>query len=165
MALSRSTFPPHELTDDERAATVGRYDPDTTAVPDPTGPGGRQRRNPPPPGGSHYVRDEARDRAESIRTAVAQYEAVGAEVPDHLASLAAELPEPEPEPEEEPEGAEAGAEEAETETETEPNGDEEDSWEDLTVAELRTELDSMGIEVPPHAKKADLIELIVNAAE
>ena len=63
-------------------------------VGDPYGPVlGKAGRVPPPPEGKIYVRDPAAASAQAIKDAVAVYEATGAEVPEHLAELAAGLSE------------------------------------------------------------------------
>jgi hypothetical protein len=164
MAETRTAFPPHDLTEDEEAALVGRFNQDTEPQRDPAGHG-RAGREKAAPRGVVYVRDQERERAASIRAAVAQFEAVGEEVPEHLAALAAELPEEEPEPEAEVE-AEAepeGETEAEEETaEPEEEGEEVD-LEGWTVAELKDALEQAGVEYDPRARKADLIELLEQA--
>jgi hypothetical protein len=158
MSLSRSTFAPHELTEDEEAAVVGRLDQDAQPQRDPPG-SGRVGREQAAPRGTVYVRDQEKERAASIRAAIAQFQAVGEPVPDHLQSLFDGLPDelkadPEPEPE---------AEEVESEEEIgepEAEAEEEADLESFTVAELRAELESLGVEIPPGSRKADLVALL-----
>jgi hypothetical protein len=152
---------------------------------------GTAGRVPPAPEGMIYVRDPAAASAKAIKDAVALFEATGTEVPEHLAELAAALggdvddviievesdfpvepgrytelegaPEPEvvepeealPEPEPEPEPAEP-----------EPEPEAEEEFEELgefTVAELKDQLDALGVEYPSSARKAELIALVQQA--
>jgi HeH/LEM domain len=158
-------------------------------VADPYGPvpGYAGRVPPAPTPGYIYVRDPAAASAKAVRDAVARFEATGAEVPEHLAELAAALGEepddviievlsgfgaesgrytvaepaepeaepPEPEPEAEPQPPPEG--------EPDEADDDEAGLEDFTIAELKAELDALGVEYDPRARKADLIELIKKA--
>jgi hypothetical protein len=113
------------MTEEEQAATAGRFVMSPKPVPDPAGSGDEGRESAAPQG-EVYVRAEAFDETE---------------------------PEEESEEESEDDGeeqAEEGYEEA-----VEPD--------DLTVAELKEELDSLGVEYPASARKAELIELLRQA--
>jgi hypothetical protein len=125
-APTREKFPPFEMTEEEAAATVGRFVMSPTAEPDPagSGSGGREQAA---PQGTVYVRAETFNEE------------------DH----------------EPPEEAEEEAEEEEAEEEKEST--EEEALEEFTVSELKEELDSLGVEYPPHARKAELIELVQKA--
>jgi hypothetical protein len=81
------------MTASEEAATLGRYQETTehdTApfIDDPLLKPGRIAAA---PRGSVFVRDPAEERAKAIRTAVERFESSGAQVPEHLAHLAAGL--------------------------------------------------------------------------
>jgi hypothetical protein len=142
-----------------------------------------------PPEGGLYVRDVAAARARAVAERVAAFEAVGLEVPEELAAMAAEFqvsdedevinlvdavtgellaegavdevgvvleeiaagqpplapePEPEPEPELQPEVVDVGSVPFDVDS--------------LTVAELKAELDLLGVEHDVHDRKADLQE-------
>jgi hypothetical protein len=164
MAETRTTFPPDELTDDERNALAGRYQEDVEPCTDPPGHGihGREQAA---PRGTVYVRDQEAERAVSIRVAIAQFRAVGEEVPEHLQSLFDGLPDElkaDPEPEPEAEEAESEGEEEES-GEPEAEAEEEADLELFTVAELRAKLESLGVEIPPGSRKADLVALLEQA--
>jgi arginyl-tRNA synthetase len=155
---------------------------------------GKAGRVPPPPEGKIYVRDPAAASAQAIKDAVAVYEATGAEVPEHLAELAAGLSEEvddviievdsdfgaepgrytETAAEEEAEAEVEAEAEAEVEAEEEAEAEEaveeseeaqEADLEEFTVAELKEELDALGVEYDPRARKAELIELVRQAEE
>jgi arginyl-tRNA synthetase len=64
------------------------------------------------------------------------------------------------EPAKEEAAEEADEEQAEEQAEEQPESDELESF---TVAELKEELDSLGVEYDPKAHKADLIELVRQA--
>ena len=169
---------------------VGRQS-EAGTVGDPYGPVlGKAGRVPPPPEGKIYVRDPAAASAQAIKDAVAVYEATGAEVPEHLAELAAALSdevddviievdsdfgaEPgrytetaaEAEEEAEAEAEEEAEEEAEAEEAVEESEEaQEADLEEFTVAELKEELDALGVEYDPRARKGELIELVRQAEE
>lgn len=58
----RTKFPPHDMTEDEKAATCGRFVMSPTAVPDPAGSGDDGREQP-APHGTVYVRAESFDES------------------------------------------------------------------------------------------------------
>jgi hypothetical protein len=55
--ITRDKFPPHEYTDDEKAAVAGRYV-ENAKRETPPDEGGRYGRTPPAPHGTVYVSDE-----------------------------------------------------------------------------------------------------------
>lgn len=158
-----------------------------TAVADPYGPElGKAGRVPVAPPGKIYVRDPAAAESEAIKEAVERFKAAGQDVPEHLVELAAKLPDGaddvivevdsdfpgEPgrysEDAAEVQVAEVVAEDeisqgqAEAVEEVEA-ADEDEELEGFTIAELKDELDRLGVEYDAHARKAELVELVKKA--
>jgi len=148
---------------------------------------GKAGRISPPPEGGLYVRDVEAARARAQQERVKAFEEADEEVPEGLAALAAECEVSDDDelidlvdamtgellaeadvveidddgPTEE---QVADEEEPEAEPEPEPQAEVFDV-ESLTVAELRTELDSLGIEHTHEDRKADLQEKLRDALE
>lgn len=163
MAETRTAFPPHELTDSERAATVGRFvmSPETETAPEDEAKFGR---TPAAPQGVVYVRDpdvEIEDATDAPPPEPPETAELGS-TPDAGPDTAEPGPEVEPETEEE-ESEDEEAEEESEEAEPEAEADDEVDVESLTVPELQAQLDAFGVEYDRHDLKADLQQKLYDA--